>query len=122
MSSVTSVLASPSNGARFFVAVVAAAPIYNASGAQSGTTMAINTVVRDMGKTIRTPSADAVGAVTTQLVLRKVAIAASGATAGLVNGVASSFVGFSEGNQPSNIGAVVFYINLYDGKWASISL
>lgn len=119
MSSVQSVVASSANGARFFVNPTLNPTIYTAAGVSSTATLAAGTVVRDMGKTIRTPSAAAVGAVTTQLVLRKVALASNGATTGLSAGIASSFVGFSESNLPSNIGAVVFYVNLLGGQWVS---
>ena len=121
MSSVTSSLASPSHGARFFVSV-ASAPIYTAAGASAGSNIGANTVVRDMGKTIRTPGAVAVGSVTTAVLLRKVAIANANPTVLPAGGVATSFVGFNDGPENPADAQNVFYINVYDGKWVSVGL
>jgi hypothetical protein len=120
MSSVQSVVASPSHGARFFVATRASAPIYNAAGA-SGTAQDAGTVVRDMGKTIRTPGISAVGIVTTQLILRKVTKVGVSPTALASGGLApaAGFVGFSNGSEDSRNAGLTFYINVYDGFWAS---
>jgi hypothetical protein len=77
-----------------------------------------------MGKTIRTPGIATLSGVSTQLVLRKVARANSGANASLVNGMApaTGFVGFVEGNEDASNPFYTFYINLYDGEWAAVSL
>ena len=122
MSSVQSLVASPSHGARFFVAARASAPCYTATGAAaSPSTAALGTVVRDMGKTIRTPGASAVGTVTTQVVLRKVARAQVNPTTLASGGVApaAGFVGFVESAEDATNGWYTFYINVYDGFWAS---
>jgi len=121
MSSVQSAVASPSHGARFFVAARATAPYYNASGALSSSTQALGTVVRDMGKTVRTPGISALSGVTTQLILRKVAKVGTNPTALVAGQVGTNgFVGFSEGAQDPNNTTLTFYINVYDGYWASI--
>jgi hypothetical protein len=126
MSSVQSVVASPSRGARFFVSTAAASNTYTATGAATpgGGSVAAGVVVRDMGKTIRTPGAGAVGTLTSQVLLRKVARANSGATALASGGVApaAGFVGFVEGNEDASNIFYTFYINLYDGEWAAVSL
>ena len=109
-------LAAPVHGSRFFVSLTAAAPTYTAAGA-AGTAQAVNVIVRDLGKTIRTPSTYLSG-VTSQLILRKVARVQ--AQTALVAGQATSFVGFSEGGQDPSLATSVFYINLYDGKWGSV--
>jgi hypothetical protein len=118
MSSVVSSVASPANGARFFVSINAASTIYTAAGVSS-TGPAAGVVVRDMGKTIRVPGITTVGSVTSQLILRKVATVNASRTAVPAGGIATNFVGFSEGGQDTTN---VYYINLYDGKWAGLSL
>jgi hypothetical protein len=75
-----------------------------------------------MGKTIRTPGISSLAStVTSQVLLRKVTKAGSSAT-GLVAGMVDSngFVGFSEGSQDSRNATLTYYINVYDGYWASI--
>jgi hypothetical protein len=130
MSSVQSFVSSPSHGARFFVATRASAPIYNENGSVVTVgspavtqTAALGQVVRDMGKTIRTPGISSLASsVLTQVVLRKVTKAGSNATALAAGGVvdANGFVGFSEGAQDSRNATLTYYINVYDGYWASI--
>jgi hypothetical protein len=119
MSSVQASLASASRD-RFFVAARASAPVYSAAGV-AGTVASVGTVVRDMGKTIRTPGITAVGTVTAQLILRKVARVGVSATTLASGGVAptTGFVGFSEGSEDANNGTLTYYINLYDGYWVS---
>ena len=122
MSSVQSAVASPSHGARFFVSTRSSAPIYSATGV-AGTAQSVGTVVRDMGKTIRTPGISALAtSVVTQQVLRKVAIVGTSPTALAAGGLTptTGFVGFNEGSQDPNNAGLTFYINVYDGYWASI--
>ena len=126
MSSVQSVVASPSRGARFFVSTSATSNTYTATGA-AGATVAAGVVVRDMGKTIRTPGISALNSsVVTQVILRKVARAAPsvGATALLAGGLtpAAGFVGFVESNEDASNSYYTFYINLYDGEWVAVNL
>ena len=135
MTSVTSSLASAYHGARFFVCIDPGAPHYDINGNPPPVnypSLGANLVVRDMGKTIRTPSqsvAQLVGPNTgpntgpgRQLILRKVAVANSNSTVLPLTGAATNFVGFSEGGQDPNNLNNVFYINLYDGKWVSVSM
>jgi hypothetical protein len=125
MSSVQSVVASPSRGTRFFVArnstTATSNTIYNALGV-AGTGKAAGTVVRDMGKTIRTPGITALdNSVLTQVVLRKVALVGTSPTGLAAGGLAptTGFVGFSEGSEDSRNAGLTFYINVYDGNWVS---
>jgi hypothetical protein len=124
MSSVQSVVASPSRGARFFVSRVSTAEAYTATGAAAtpSTAGAIGVVVRDMGKTIRTPADSAVGSLATQFILRKVARVQVPTVTGLTNGMASTFVGFSEGSEDPTNGYYTFYINLLGGNWVSVAV
>ena len=124
MSSVQSVVASPSRGPRFFVSTSATSNTYTATGA-AGSTVAAGVVVRDMGKTIRTPGISALDdSVVTQVILRKVARANSGATALAAGGLApaAGFVNFIDGVEDSRNIFYTFYINLYDGEWAAVTL
>jgi hypothetical protein len=126
MSSVQSVVASPSRGARFFVSVAAASNTSLATGAATTpATVAAGVVVRDMGKTIRTPGISALAnSVITQRILRKVARANSGATALPAGGLipATGFVGFDEGDEDASSSFYTFYIDLYDGEWVAVTL
>jgi hypothetical protein len=123
MSSVVAVQASPLRAARFFVSTGAASDVYNADGSSAGTALAAGVLVRDMGKTVRTPAASTVGSVSTQLILRKVA-RVTGASTGLVEGMApaSGFVGFSESAESLTSSYYSFYINVLGGEWVSVSL
>jgi hypothetical protein len=120
MSSVVSSVASSAHGARFFVCVkdALASSRFTAAGVAS-TGPAINTVVRDMGKTIRVPSNSTNVTGTAQRILRKVAIVNASKTAVVADTPVSSFVGFSEGGEDTTN---VFYIDLYQGAYASIGL
>jgi hypothetical protein len=121
MSSVLAVTASPVHASRFFVNI-AATQALNAAGAGTGaaTGIAANTVVRDMGKTIRTPAAATVGSLTTQVILRKVARVNTSPETGVSNGMASTFNGFVESNEDSSNIYYTFYINLLSGNWVSV--
>ena len=119
MSSATSSVASAYHGARFFVSISATSLTYDANGVAGPSTLA-NVVVRDMGKTIRTPSSTGVGSVTRQMILRKVAIDNSYSTVLPAGGVVTDFIGFSEGGEVPSNNRSVFYINLYDGNWVSV--
>ena len=117
MSSVVSSVASPAHGARFFVAVASSSNTYTAD-ATAGTAQGVGTIVRDMGKTIRVPGASGVTG-TSQRILRKVSKITRGAqTPVTANVPVSSFVGFSQGGEDTT---TVFYIDLYDAEWASLS-
>jgi hypothetical protein len=125
MSSVQSVVASTTRN-QFFVSLVSGAECYTAAGANASpsTAGAAGVVVRDMGKTIRTPGISAVGSVTSQLILRKVARTQVNATMLASGGLAptTGFVGFIEGAQDPSNSWYTFYINLYGGKWASVAV
>jgi hypothetical protein len=124
MSSVQSVVASPSRN-RYFVSISATADCFKADGsAASPATVAAGVVVRDMGKTIRTPGISAVGTVTSQLVLRKVARSQVNATTLASGGLApaAGFVGFVEGAQDPTNSWYTFYISVYGGEWAAVTL
>ena len=123
MSSVIAVEASPLRSARFFVSTNASSEVYNADGSSAGTAVAAGVLVRDMGKTVRTPAASTVGSLSTQVILRKVQ-RVIGASTSLVNGMApaTGFVGFSEGNESLTSSYYTFYINVLGGKWASVAL
>jgi hypothetical protein len=126
MSSVQSVVASPSRGARFFVSTSTQSSTYTAAGAATPGNgyVAAGVVVRDMGKTIRTPGISAVGTVTSQLILRKVARANPGAATLASGGLAptTGFVGFVEANEDDSNIFYTFYINLYGGNWAAVAV
>jgi len=123
MSSVQSVVASTSRTGRFYVSINATSNTYTATGA-AGANLAAGIVVRDMGKVIRTPGITALNSsVITQVILRKVARANSGATALVAGQVGTSgFVGFVEGNEDASNPFYTFYINLNDGEWVALSL
>jgi len=122
MSSVTSSVASAYHGARFFVSIKSGAEMYDVNGHILEDGMTANTVVRDMGKTIRTPGISALGVQTNQVILRKVAVANTNSSVLPSGGVAKNFVGFSDGDETPSNPRSVFYINLYDGSWVSVSL
>ena len=117
MSSVVSSVASPSHGARFFVSLVASSNTYTAD-ATAGTAQGVGIIVRDMGKTIRVPGASGIVG-TSQRILRKVCIANRAQSAVVASTPVSSFVGFSNGGEDTT---TVFYIDLYDAEWASLSV
>jgi len=125
MSSVTSVTASPTHHARFFVNAKINPYTYSAVGAQTTITVAAvgGVVVRDMGKTIRTPVTVLTGtyALTNQLILRKVARVQAQTALVAGNPPTAGFVGFSQGGEDPSLASSVFYINLYDGNWVNSS-
>ena len=110
--------ASTSSGSQFFVAQGAYTTAYDLNDVTIMSNIPIGTVVRDMGKTVRTPAAAPVTGVTTQVVLRKVCAVTGSNPTGLTAGQATSFVGFSEGGQTA---ATSYYINLLSGDWMSIN-
>jgi hypothetical protein len=115
MTSVLTSVASLSRDA-FFVNVtdVSATDFFNVDGTQdsssvpnvSGVTAAGAVLLRDMGKTVRSPAQAVDSSVTNQVMLRKVVV---------VSSVANSAVGEGDATatQP-------FYINLLSGKWARV--
>lgn len=126
MSSVNSIVASAKHGSRFFVSLAANSDIYtsNASPVPGLGWVPAGVVVRDMGKTIRTPSDSPIGAITTQVILRKVArvLPSNGVATSLVNGMASSYNGFVETVEDVNNPYYTFYINITHGEWAAITV
>jgi hypothetical protein len=110
MSSSISTLASLSRDAFFInVQVVAATDFLNAAGAQFSPAPTANTAVgsvllRDMGKTIRTPAQGPTSG--NQLILRKVVVVTPASN--------------SANNEGDAVASLPVYINLRDGRWARV--